>query len=56
MIVRCMICGKKEEVNQEHPKWDEIAGKEKVLTYICLTCAAKLQYEANDNLKVPKPM
>lgn len=56
MEVRCMLCGKKEEVGPAHPKWAEVQGKTKVLTYICLRCTIKVQYEANENQKIPKPM
>lgn len=51
-----MLCGKKEDVTQEHPKWDEVRGKTKVVTYICLNCTAKVRYEANEGQKLPKPM
>ncbi|MDD2421226.1 MAG: DUF2197 domain-containing protein [Heliobacteriaceae bacterium] len=56
MEVRCMLCGKKETVGPDHPKWDQVEGKKKVLTYICLRCTAKIKYEADESLKIPKPM
>ncbi|MTV47959.1 DUF2197 domain-containing protein [Heliobacillus mobilis] len=51
-----MLCGRKEVIGPDHPKWTDFEGKTKISAYICLRCTAKVNYEANENQKVPKPM
>ncbi|MZP28575.1 DUF2197 domain-containing protein [Heliobacterium undosum] len=56
MEARCMLCGKKDEIDKNHPKWSDFQGKTKITGYICLRCTAKINFEANESQKVPKPM
>jgi uncharacterized protein YlaI len=51
---RCLICGKPEtiETTEEKPR----RGKRNKRPFICEICKAKVQYEAKEGQKLPKPI
>jgi uncharacterized protein YlaI len=55
MEVRCMMCGKKEGINQEHNDFRKFEKNPKAV-YICDLCMAKTFYEAKEGHKPIKPV
>lgn len=55
MEVKCVICGKREEIGKIHKDYDRLARDPKGL-YICYFCSTRVHKQAKDSLKAPKPM
>lgn len=53
--VRCMFCGKKEVIDEDHRDYERFVIKPKT-TYVCVMCRAKLEYEAREEQKPAKPI
>ncbi|WP_418789996.1 DUF2197 domain-containing protein [Phosphitispora sp. TUW77] len=55
MQVRCMMCGKKEGITEEHVDYRKFQDNPKRV-YICKMCMARTLNEAKDGQKAHKPM
>lgn len=53
---RCALCGRKEEVTQEHRDYKKLLEDPKKVTYICNICSNRVRYESEDQQKPKKPM
>lgn len=51
MKVRCVICGKDEEISKIHKDYAKIASKSSEV-YICEPCSRRLSLEAGRNNKL----
>ena len=55
MEVRCSLCGRREEISKIHKDYQRLAANPQAL-YICARCSRKVQFEATEEQKVPKPI
>lgn len=55
MQVRCMLCGKKEDITPENVDFKKFEENPKAV-YICTLCSAKTLHEAKEGHKPIKPM
>lgn len=55
MELRCMMCGRIEELNEDHPKYEYYIDRPPA-SYVCIICTAKITNEAKDQHKPEKPM
>ncbi|MGB9887560.1 MAG: DUF2197 domain-containing protein [Moorellales bacterium] len=55
MEVRCSLCGRREEITKIHKDYQKLAANPGT-PYICSRCSRKVQYEAVEEQKVPKPI
>ena len=55
MDVRCIMCGKKEELNTGHNDYRKIQENPKAV-YICTLCSARTFFEATEGQKPIKPI
>jgi len=53
--VRCSLCGRREEITKIHKDYQKLAANPQA-PYICSRCSWKVQYEAVEEQKVPKPI
>ncbi len=44
--VKCVLCGKEEEINKLHKDYKKLAANPHA-AYYCQTCSLRLSYEAN---------
>lgn len=52
---RCAMCGKKYQVDKEHPDFKKLEANPSV-TFICDICNHRVRYESEEKQKEPKPM
>lgn len=55
MEVRCIMCGRKEGIAEDHVDYRKFEENPKAV-YICTLCSAKTLHEAKEGGKPPKPM
>lgn len=55
MEVRCFICGKKEEIGEDHSDYERFELNPKA-TYFCDRCQQKLKNEAQEFTKPKQPI
>jgi len=55
MQVKCMMCGRKEGITEEHVDYRKIQKNPKAV-YICNLCMARTFHEAKEGQKPHKPM
>lgn len=55
MQVRCMMCGRKEDVAQDNVDYKKYEKNPKAV-YICTLCSARTFHEAKEGQKPHKPM
>lgn len=55
MEVRCTLCGRREELTKIHKDYQRLAANPKGL-YICARCSQRVQFEATEEQKPPKPI
>lgn len=55
MEVRCSLCGTKVELTKIHKDYDRLARDPKG-TFVCNQCHARVKYQAEQQLKTPKPI
>lgn len=55
MEVRCMLCGKKEGIKEDHVDFRKFQQNPKSV-YICNLCQARTFHEAREGQKPGKPM
>lgn len=55
MEVRCTLCGRREELTKIHKDYQRLAANPKGL-YICARCSQRVQFEATEEQKTPKPI
>lgn len=53
--VRCALCGRKEELTKVHKDYQRLAANPQSL-YICARCSQRVQFEALEEQKSPKPI
>lgn len=55
MDMRCIMCGRKEAITEDHKDYEKLIEKPKSI-YVCTRCQAKTYNEAKDGYKTIKPM
>lgn len=55
MELRCIMCGRKEVISEEHKDYEKLIEK-KTTVYICTRCQAKTLNEAKDGQKPVRPI
>ncbi|NLX02446.1 MAG: DUF2197 domain-containing protein [Syntrophomonadaceae bacterium] len=53
---RCLMCGKIEDVGEDHQDYVKLVKQEKAPTFICDICRNRVRYESDEQRKPKKPM
>ncbi|MGE5415593.1 MAG: DUF2197 domain-containing protein [Acidobacteriota bacterium] len=53
---RCMLCGLKQGVTEEHKDYKKLAEDPKKVTFICDKCNHKVRFETEEEHKPKKPI
>jgi uncharacterized protein YlaI len=53
--VRCSVCGRREELTRIHKDYQRLMANPKSV-YICARCSQRIQFEATEEQKTPKPI
>lgn len=58
IVARCLLCGKKVEVKEDHSEYLKLQKKKKQEepTFICDLCKGKVRYEAQELTKPSRPI
>lgn len=58
IVARCLLCGKKIEVKEDHTEWLKLQKKVKRAepTFICDLCKGRVRYEAQELTKPSRPL
>jgi uncharacterized protein YlaI len=50
------MCGKVEDVGEDHQDYAKLVNQEKAPTFICDICRNRVRYESDEQRKPKKPM
>ena len=53
---RCLMCGKTEDVAEDHQDYTKLTNQEESATFICDICRNRVRYESDEQRKPKKPM
>lgn len=55
MEVKCSVCGKKETITKIHQEYQKLAKQPEAL-YVCEFCKFRINFQAKESQKQPKPI
>ncbi|MDO4540861.1 MAG: DUF2197 domain-containing protein [Syntrophomonadaceae bacterium] len=53
--LRCIMCGKTQEVLSDHPNFKKLSDPEKPAAYVCDICNYKIRHESEEARKPTRP-
>jgi uncharacterized protein YlaI len=56
ITARCLLCGKNQDVTEEHPEYNKLEKQGKSPVFICDICSHKVRHESDEERKEKKPI
>ncbi|HHV15455.1 MAG TPA: DUF2197 domain-containing protein [Gelria sp.] len=53
---RCLMCGKIEDVGEDHQDYSKLIDPQKPSAFICDMCRNRVRYESDEQRKPKKPI